>query len=264
MSKSMIHPTAIVSKKAVIGNNVHIGAYCLIGDHVVLADNVQLHSHVVIEGNTSIGEGTKISSFAVIGTAPQFLAPLQHESRVVIGKNNQIREHVTISMGVEEEGTTIGDDCMIMVSAHVAHDCHIGNKVLLVNNVTLGGHVVVEDYAYVGGLSGIHQKVRLGKGCIIGGLSGVEGDVIPYGSVIGNRARLCGLNLVGLRRRGVDRERIHTLRSAYRLLFADEGTLTERIQDAMELFKEDPVVMEVIEFLQENSKNNARPLCLPR
>lgn len=260
----MIHATALISKKASIGKNVYIGAYSCIGDHVVLADNVHINSHVVIEGKTYIGEGTSVSSFAVIGTKPQFLGPITDQSKLIIGKNNQIREHVTISMGVEEEGTIIGDNCMIMVSAHIAHDCHIGSNVLLVNNVTLGGHVVVEDYCYVGGLSGIHQKVRLGKGCIIGGLSGVEGDVIPYGSVMGNRARLCGLNLVGLRRRGVDRERIHKLRSAYRFLFADEGTLTERIQDAEDLFKDDPIVMEVVEFLHKNAKNNARSLCLPR
>lgn len=150
MSKTFIHPTATVSEKATLGSNIHIGPYCYIGDHVKLSDGVQLYSHVVIDGNTSIGENTTISSFAVIGTAPQFAGAVGQESKIVIGKNNQIREHVTISMGIAEEGTLIGDDCMIMVSAHVAHDCHIGNKVLLVNNVTLGGHVVIEDYAYVG------------------------------------------------------------------------------------------------------------------
>jgi UDP-N-acetylglucosamine acyltransferase len=264
MNKTLIHSTAIVSKKAQIGVGVKIGPYSCIGDNVTLEDGVEIHSHVVIEGTTSVGAGTKISSFSVIGSAPQFVGPIKEQSKVVIGKNNQIREHVTIHAGTQEEGTSVGDGCLIMVASHIAHDCHIGNGVWMANNATLGGHVEIGDHVIIGGVSGIHQKVRLGRGCIIGGLSGVEGDVIPYGSVMGNRARLCGLNLVGLRRRGVERDRIHKLRAAYRLLFADEGTLTERIQDAVELFKDDPVVIEVVEFLQQNAQNNLRPLCLPR
>lgn len=263
-SSSLIHPTALVSPKARIGPDVRIGAYSIIGDNVTLEEGVEIESHVIIEGTTSIGNGTKIASFAVIGTPPQFVGQIKEISPVIIGKNNNIREHVTIHAGTQKEGTSIGNDCLIMVASHVAHDCHVGNNVWMANNATLGGHVEVGDHVIIGGLSGIHQKVRLGNGCIIGGLSGVEGDVIPYGSVMGNRARLCGLNLVGLRRRGADRERIHKLRAAYRLLFADEGTLTERIQDAIELFKEEPVVMEVIQFLQQNAQNNSRPLCLAR
>ena len=258
-----IHPTAIVSKNAQLGSGVKIGAYSIIGDQVSLENKVEIGSHVVVDGLTSIGEGTKVFSFAVIGSAPQFLKKTP-ESKVTIGKRNSIREYVTINAGTEEKGTSTGDDCAFLVAAHIAHDCQVGNNVLLVNQATLGGHVVVGDYAYIGGLSGIHQKVRLGKGCIVGGLSGVEGDVIPYGSVIGNRAYLCGLNLVGLKRRGEDRERIHALRSAYRLLFADEGTLSERIQDAIDLFKDNPTVMEVVTFLKENAQNNLRSLCLPK
>ena len=263
-SLPLIHPTALVSPKAEIDPSVRIGAYSIIRDGVNLEEGVEIHSHVVIEGMTSIGSGTKVGSFSIIGAPPQFVGQIQEISQVTIGKNNHIREHVTIHAGTQKEGTSLGDGCLIMVACHVAHDCHVGNGVWMANNATLGGHVEVGDHVIIGGLSGIHQKVRLGKGCIIGGLSGVEGDVIPYGSVMGNRARLCGLNLVGLRRRGVDRERIHKLRAAYRLLFADEGTLTERIQDATHLFQEESVVMEVIEFLQQNSQNGSRPLCLAR
>lgn len=264
MLNTFIHPAAIISKTAHIGNDVHIGPYSVVGDNVTLEDRVSLASHVMVEKNTHIGQGTQIASFAVIGGSPQFIGNLKENTPVVIGKNNQIREHVTIHAGTQDLGTTIGDNCLIMVASHVAHDCHVGNGVWMANNATLGGHVEVGDHVIIGGLSGIHQKVRLGKGCIIGGLSGVEGDVIPYGSVLGNRARLCGLNLVGLKRRGVDRETIHRLRSAYRLLFADEGTLTERISDVIEMFKEDSIVMEIVEFLKENSSNNLRPLCLTR
>ena len=223
-----------------------------------------LHSHVVIEGKTSVGEGTEIFSFAVIGAAPQFLSSLPEYSKITIGKNNKIREHVTIHAGTQPEGTLVGDNGFFMVACHIAHDCRVGNKVVMANNATLGGHVEIGDNVILGGLCAIHQKVRLGKGCIIGGVSPVVGDVIPYGSVMGNRAVLCGLNLVGLRRHGIDRESIHKLRTAYRLLFADEGTLTERIQGTVELFSEDPIVMGVVEFLQQNAANNLRPLCLPR
>jgi UDP-N-acetylglucosamine acyltransferase len=264
MSKAFIHPTALVSEKAKIGSGVKIGAYSCIGEGVSLADHVEIGAHVVIEAQTSVGEGTKIFPFVAIGSAPQFVGHKKETSKITIGKQTQIREHVTIHFGTEKEGTSVGDNCTIMVASHIAHDCHVGNGVWMANNATLGGHVVVEDNVIIGGLSGIHQNVRLGRGSIIGGLSGVEGDVIPYGSVMGNRARLCGLNLVGLRRRGADRERIHALRSAYRLLFADEGTLNERIQDAIGIFKENEVVMEIVNFLKKSSDKSSRPLCLPR
>ena len=239
-----------------------IGPYSIIGKGVTLKSGVTLHSHVVIEGDTEIGENTEVYAFSAIGTSPQIIHKSANVPTIRIGKNNIIREHVTIHGG-PNEGTVIGDGCMIMISAHIAHDCHLGNGVLMVNQSTLGGHVVVEDHVYIGGLSGIHQKVRLGRGAIIGGLSGVEGDVIPYGSVIGNRARLSGLNLVGLKRRGETRERIHALRSAYRMLFAAEGTIAERLLDAEELFKDNPIVMEVLNFIRNTNKNNQRSLCLP-
>lgn len=261
-SKTHIHPTALIAEGATLGEGVTVGPYAIIGADVKLAPGVKIHSHAVIEGDTHIGENTEIFPGCIVGSAPQVSQKSQKKPVTRIGKNNVIREHVTIHGG-SNEGTSIGDQCMIMVSAHVAHDCHLGNGVLMVNQSTLGGHVIVEDHAYIGGLSGIHQKVRLGRGCIVGGLSGVEGDVIPYGSVIGNRARLSGLNLVGLRRRGESRERIHALRSAYRLLFAAEGTMAERVADAEELFKENPIVMEVLSFIRSTVQNNQRSLCLP-
>lgn len=264
-TETFIHPTAIVEEGAKIGSGVHIGPYAYIGPHVVLEKMVQVYAHAVVSGRTTVGEGTKIYSFAAIGYEPQFVGYDHEPSKIVIGKNNLIREHVTIHPGTKKGGmvTSIGDGCMIMVACHIAHDCQVGNNVIMANNATLGGHVTIGDFSIIGGLSGIHQNVRLGQGCIIGGLSGVEGDVIPYGSVMGNRARLCGLNLVGLKRRGVSRQDIHGIRTAYRLLFANEGTLAERMEDVVELFKKDPYVMQIIKFLQENSSSNLRPLCLP-
>lgn len=264
-SDIFVHPTAIVEKGAKIGSGVQVGPYAHIGSHVVLGKGVHISSHVVIMGRTTIGEGTKIYPFAALGYEPQFTGYDQEPSKIKIGKNNLIREHVTIHPGTKKGGmvTRVGDNCMIMVACHIAHDCQVGDNVIMANNATLGGHVIVGDFSIIGGLSGIHQNVRLGQGCIIGGLSGVEGDVIPYGSVMGNRARLCGLNLVGLKRRGVSRQDIHGIRTAYRLLFANEGTLVERMEDVVGLFKKDPYVMQIIKFLKENSAHNLRPLCLP-
>ncbi len=264
-AKPFIHPTAVVEEGAKLGAGVQVGPYCHIGPHVVLKEGVQVISHAVITGFTEVGENTKIYPFASLGGSPQFIGYDNEPSKIIIGKNNLIREHVTIHPGTKKGGmlTRIGDSCMIMVACHIAHDCRVGNGVIMANNATLGGHVTVGDFAIIGGLSGIHQNVRLGQGCIIGGLSGVEGDVIPYGSVLGNRARLCGLNLVGLKRQGVSRQDIHGIRTAYRLLFANEGTLAERMEDVVGLFKKDPYVMQIVKFLKENGTHNLRPLCLP-
>lgn len=258
----MIHPTAVIESGAQIGKNVAVGPFCYVGPHVTLEDDVQLVSHVSLANHVHVGKGTKIFPFSAIGQDPQHRSYKGEPSWVKIGERCLIREHVTIHPGTKQGTmeTVIGNDCMIMVSAHVAHDCVIGNSVLLTNNATLGGHVLVGDFANIGGMVGVHQFVRIGHGAIIGGMSGVENDVIPYGSVMGNRARLCGLNLVGLKRRGLDREVIHELRGAYRLLFANEGTLSERIQDVRELFGSNPFVLEIIEFMQ---KDTPRSLCLP-
>jgi UDP-N-acetylglucosamine acyltransferase len=258
-----IHPTAIVDSSAEIGENVSIGAYCCVGPNVTLNDNVALQSHVVVEGITNIGANSEIFPFAVIGVRPQDLKYKGEPSRVEIGQNNVIREHVTIHPGTDGGGllTRVGNDCLIMVGAHVAHDCQVGNSVIMANNATLGGHVTVGDYAILGGLAGIHQFVRIGHHGMVGGLSGVENDVIPYGSVMGNRAYLCGLNTVGLKRRGFSREDIHSLRAAYRLLFAEEGTLAERLEDASEMFNNDAAVMEIVHFIQADS---SRAVCQPQ
>ena len=258
----MIHPTSIIEKGAKLGNNVKIGPFCHVGPHVTLDNDVELISHVVIGGLTHIGEGTKVYPFAAIGYPPQSTVFSGELSEIIVGKNNLIREHVTIHPGTKGGGmvTRIGNNCMIMINSHIGHDCELGNNVIMANNATLGGHVILEDYVYIGGLTGIHQKVRLGMGCVIGGLSGVENDVIPFGSVMGNRARLAGLNLVGLKRRGLPRESIHKLRTAYRLLFADEGTLDERIEDVKGMFPDEAAIKQVIDFMQSPRH---RPLCLP-
>lgn len=260
---STIHPTAIIEDGAQIGENVTIGAYSVIGPDVKLADGVRLESHVVIGGDTSIGSNTRIFPFASIGLQPQDLKFKGEVSRLEIGCNNVIREHVTMNPGTEGGGllTKVGNNCLFMVGAHVAHDCQVSDHVILVNNATLAGHVEVDEFAIVGGLSAVHQFVRIGKHAMIGGMSGVENDVIPYGTVTGNRAYLSGLNLVGLKRRGFDRETIHAMRNAYRLLFAHEGTMAERQADVAEMFKEIEPVMEIINFIAGDS---SRSICQPK
>lgn len=261
----MIHPTAIVDKNAKIGSDVAIGPYSIVGPNVTLADGVRLHSHVVVEGVTSIGPKTEIFPFASIGPRPQDLKFKGEQSSLVIGARNVIREHVTMNPGTEGGGllTKVGDDCLIMVGAHVAHDCQIGNHVILVNNATLGGHCTIEDYAIIGGLAALHQFVRIGAFGFVGGMSGVEADVIPFGMVIGNRAALSGLNITGLKRAAFNREQIHTLRQAYRLLFSNEGTLAERLTDleSQDAFANDPNVRRIIDFIKAKSD---RSLCVPR
>lgn len=258
-----IHKTAVIDPKAEIADTARIGPFCLIGPDVKIADNVELISHVVVEGRTSIGANTKVYPFASIGHCPQDLKYKGEPSRLEIGKNNTIREHVTINPGTEGGGmlTKIGDECLMMVGAHVGHDCQISNNVILVNNATLAGHVVLEEWVIVGGLSAVHQFCRIGRHAMIGGMSGVENDVIPYGSVTGNRARLGGLNIVGLKRRGFDREVIHSMRTAYRLLFAHEGTMAERVEDVYSMYKDIEPVMEMVRFIREDS---SRGICTPK
>ncbi len=217
---------------------------------------------MVVAGRTRIGAGTRVFPFASIGHPPQDLKYHGEPSTLEIGSNNQIREYVTIQPGTEGGGmvTRVGNDCLFMASAHVAHDCLLGDSVIMANNATLAGHVVVGDHAFLGGLCAVHQFVRIGKHAMIGGMSGVEADVIPFGMVIGNRAHLNGLNIIGLKRRGFSREDVHTLRNAYRLLFAPEGTLQERVADVEEQFQDNAVVMEIIAFIRAESN---RQLCTP-
>jgi UDP-N-acetylglucosamine acyltransferase len=253
---STIHKTAIIEEGAQIGEGVNIGAYCVIGPRVVLEKNVTLKSHVVIEGNTTVGEGTTVYPFASLGSPPQDLKFKGENSRLIIGKNNTIREHVTMNPGTETGlmETRVGDNCLFMIGAHVAHDCIVGNNVILANNASLAGHVQVGDFAILGGLSGVHQFVRIGPYAIIGGMTGVENDVIPYGRVKGERASLQGLNLIGLERRGFTKDQIKMLQRAFNQLFGDEGTLEQRIESVANDFAHDEAVESIIRFARVESK----------
>ncbi len=257
-----IHPTAVVDDGARIGANVTIGPCSIVGAGAELAEGVTLMSHVVVSGRTSIGANTKVFPFASIGLPPQDMKYKGEPSRLEIGCNNIIREHVTMHAGTKGGGmvTRVGNNCLFMAGCHVAHDCRIGDHVIMVNNATLGGHVMIGDWAILGGLAAVHQFVRIGRHAMLGGLSGVESDVIPYGSVTGVRARLQGLNIIGLKRRGVSRDDIHVLRNAYRLLFAPEGTLAERLEDVAELFHGNAAVMEIVTFIRTESQ---RSICQP-
>lgn len=257
-----LHATAVIEAGAKLGERVSIGPFCIVGSDVELGDDVVLQSHVVVTGRTKIGSGTRVFPFASIGHQPQDLKFHGEPSRLEIGARNTIREHVTINPGTEAGGmvTRIGDDCLLMVASHVAHDCQIGNHAIIVNNVLLGGHVEIGDFAVIGGGAAVHQFVRIGQHAMVGGMSGVEADVIPFGMVMGNRAHLAGLNLVGLKRRGFDREEIHQMRAAYRLLFAQEGTLQERVVDVEKMFGHNALLSEVLTFLRHDS---SRGLCLP-
>lgn len=263
MRHAQVHPTAVVSPNARIGEDVRIGPYSVIGDDVVLHDGVELVSHVAIAGRTEIGKGTRIFPFASIGHPPQDLKYHGEPSRLVIGERCTIRENVTVNPGTEGGGmeTRIGNDCLLMASAHVAHDCKIGNNVILANYVGIAGHCEIADYVILGGLCGVHQFVRIGAHAFIGAQSGVDGDVIPYGMAVGSPAKLAGLNLVGLRRRKFDREAIHALRAAYRMLFSSEGNLRERVEDTAAMFKSDQLVQDVVDFIGAIPD---RRLCLPR
>ncbi len=258
-----VHPTAIVEKGAAIDPSVTIGPYCTIGADVQLAEEVELVSHVVVAGRTTVGRGTRIFPFASIGPVPQDLKFKGEPSRLVIGENNTIREYVTMNPGTEGGGmvTEVGNGGLFMVGAHVAHDCRVGDFVVMANNATLAGHVEVGNFAIIGGLSAVHQFVRIGHHAMIGGMSAVENDVIPYGSVVGDRARLNGLNIVGLKRNDFSRTVIHDLRTAYRLLFAEEGTVAERVSDVSGMYADNPPVMDIISFMGEDS---SRGLCQPR
>lgn len=258
-----IHPTAIVDPKAQLGKNVIIGAYSVIGPHVVLGDEVEIMHHVIVDGRTRVGARSQIYSFAAVGFQTQDRKYKGEPSILEIGTDTIIREHATLHPGTEGGGmvTRVGDNCLLMIGSHVAHDCHLGNGVVLANNATLAGHVNVGDFVTIGGLAAVHQFVRIGHHAMIAGLSGVGYDVIPYGTVIGDRAHLQGLNLIGLKRRGFDRHVIHSLRNAYRLIFAKEGSWEERLNDAAAMFKENSPVMEIVNFMMAPAQ---RPICKPK
>lgn len=256
-----IHPSAIVDPKAQIGQNVSVGPFTIIGPDVTLHDNVLVKSHVVIEGITSIGENTEVHPFTLLGCAPPDRKYAGEPSRLVIGKNNIIREHVTMHTGTafDRMETTVGDGCLFMANTHVAHDCIVGNNVIMANNSGLAGHVVLGDNVIVGGLAGVLQRVRIGEGAIIGFLSAVESDVIPFAVVRGERAFLDGVNIIGLERRGMKREDVMTLQKAYKHIFlGEEGTFAERVASLKDSNIEQ--IQTMISFITER---NNRPLCKP-
>lgn len=257
-----IHATAVIEDGAVIPENVEIGPYCVVGSQVTLGDGVKLHSHVVLDGITSVGENTEIFPFASIGSQTQDKKYEGEPAELIVGKNNVIREHVTMNPGTKGGGmkTVVGDNGLFMVGSHIAHDCMIGNNVIMANNATLGGHVHVGDFAVIGGLAAVHQFVRIGAYAVIGGMSGVENDVIPFGRVKGERAFLAGLNLIGLERQGFSKDDIKTLQRAFKQLFDERGTFEQRIEDVETEFGSEELVMNVIKFAREKTKF---PLCQP-
>jgi|TARA_R100000049_G_C1940858_1_gene85008 UDP-N-acetylglucosamine acyltransferase len=254
LTGTVIHPSAIVEPGAQIGEGCRIGPFCHIGPEVVLAARVELKSHVIITGMTEIGEDTVVFPFAVIGEIPQDLKFRGEKTRLQIGARNRIREHVTMNCGTEGGGgvTRVGDDGLFMAGCHVAHDAQIGDRVILVNNVAVAGHCVLEDDVIVGGLSGVHQWVRIGRGAIIGALTMVTNDVIPYGLVQAPRGKLDGLNLVGLKRRGVSRADITALRAAFQMLAQGEGAFADRAKRLGDE-TQSPYVREIVEFILGDS-----------
>lgn len=257
-----VHASAVVEDGARLADDVSIGPFCRVGPEAVLEGGVRLESHVAVHGRTRIGAGTRIFPFASIGHQPQDLKYAGEASELFIGKNNVIRENVTMNPGTAGGGmvTRVGDNCLFMAGSHVAHDCALGNHVIMANGAVLGGHVSIGDFAILGGLSAVHQFVRIGAQAMIGGMSGVENDIIPFASAMGNRARLGGLNLVGLKRRGFGRDDIHKLRAAYRELFAEGATLQERLAAVAARYADCAPVRQVVDFLGQPSQ---RGVCLP-
>ena len=257
----MIHSSSVIDQKAKISKNVKIGPFCYVGPDVELSEEVELISNVHIEGNTKIGKGTKIFPFASIGTQPQDLKFKNETNSLDIGEHNIIREYVTINPGTEGGGskTLVGNNCLFMISSHIAHDCKIGNRVIIANNVPLGGHVIIEDSVVIGGNSAVQQFTRIGKMAMIGGMTGVLHDVIPYGLSTGNRNSLQGLNLIGLRRAKFENKDILGLSEAYKEIFATKN-INENISKLNGSFQKNPLVKNVIEFIAKDKK---RSICTP-
>lgn len=259
-----IHPSSFVSSSAVIEDGVEIGPFCSVGDSVTLRKGVRLVSHVSVDGIIEIGEGTIVYPFASLGHPPQDLKYSGETSRTVIGRECVIREHVTIQPGTKGDRmeTVIGNNCLLMVGSHVAHDCVVGNRVIMANNATLSGHVTLEDHVILGGLSAVHQFVRIGAYAMIGGMSGVEKDVLPYGLVKGERAYLSGLNVVGLKRNNFSYQDIQRLQASFDLIFDREGTLAERVEKlkTLQAAEPDENCKALIDFISASKKS----LCSPK
>jgi UDP-N-acetylglucosamine acyltransferase len=246
----------MVARGAELGARVRIGPYCTVGANVILEDRVELVSHVVVDGHTRIGADVVLYPFCTVGLAPQDLKYAGQPTRCEIGARTQVREHCTIHRGtVTGRGITrVGADCLLMAVAHVAHDCTVGDHVIIANNVVMGGHVSIADHAVIGGAAAIHQFVRIGRAAMVGGVSGVEADVIPFGSVIGNRARLAGLNVIGLKRRGFDKAQIQLLHNAFRDLFRHQGVFAQRLSAVRAAYGDEALVAEVLAFIDAPSQ----------
>ena len=257
----MIHKTAIINSKAKISTNVEIGPYATIGPNVEIGENTLIQSHVNITGNTTVGKGNKLYSFASIGSDPQDLKYKGEETTLIIGDNNTIREHVTINTGTVQGGglTKIGNNNLIMIGAHIAHDCIIGNNIVMANNTAIAGHAEIEDFVIIGAKCGVQQFTRIGKRAMIGGMTGVLRDVIPYGLSTGNRNYLNGINVVGLRRDKVSNKDILGLTDAYKEIFKTE-VLSENLKSLNGKYTDNPLVKDVLDFINKDKK---RPICTP-
>ena len=257
----MIDKSSKIDSNSNIPKTSNVGPFCSIGPEVIIGENVNIQSHVNITGNTIIGDNTEIFPFSSIGNSPQDLKYNGEKTKLEIGKNNIIREYVTINPGTKGGGglTKIGDNCLFMISSHIAHDCIIGNNVIIANNVPIGGHADIGDNVVIGGNSAVQQFTRIGKMAMIGGMTGVLNDVIPYGLSIGNRNYLQGLNLIGLRRKDISNKEILSLSEAYKEIFKSEK-LTENLNNLNGSFKDNSLVNDVVNFINEDKK---RPICTP-
>ena len=257
-----VHPTAVVDASATLAAGVEVGPWCTVGPNVELGQGVRLVSHVVVQQDTTVGAGTVIHPFAVVGGDPQHNGYRGEPVRLEIGENNLIREHCTFNRGTPQGAgvTRVGSNNLFMTGAHIGHDCVVGDNVVMANNATLGGHAQVGDKVFLGGLCAVHQNGRVGQGAIIGGLAAVTRDVIPYGSAWGNHARLRGLNLIGLKRKGYGKDQIRRLLAAYRELFEGESEFAGRIDGVADRYADLPEIVEIVTFIREGGR---RPLCLP-
>ncbi len=255
-AEALIHPTALIAVGADIAAGATIGPWSQIGPHVTVGPGARIDAHVVVDGHTAIGAGAHLFPFCTVGLAPQDMKYRGEPTGCEIGPRTHVREHCTIHRGtVTGIGITrVGADCLVMAVAHVAHDCQIGSGVIIANNVVMGGHVTIGDQAVIGGSAALHQYIRIGRGAIVGGVSGIEADVIPFGAVLGNRGRLTGLNVVGLRRRGFDKATIQKLRAVFRALFRHDGVFTARLAETRLRYGDDPLVAEILAFIDAPSR----------
>lgn len=253
-----VHPTAVVDEGARIGADSEIGPFAFVGPDVAIGRSVTIKSHAVVTGCTDVGDGTVVFPFACVGEVPQDLKYRGERTRLIVGRRNRIREGATLNSGTELGGgiTRVGDDCLFMTGSHVGHDCTVGDGVIMANQAALGGHCVIEDNVIIGGLSGVHQNVRVGKGAIIGAVAIVRRDVIPFALVQGPEAEVEGINLIGLRRRGVDRDGIEALRSAYDALRVPEGAFRDRAESLGRQSELHPLAKELVRFVLEDSSRS--------